>query len=143
MQQKKRPATRLVLRRLLRVVGMFVKSPLGGRAKLLAAALLLLMLCINGMNVLNSYVGRDFMSSIESRNMHAFVYYAWLYAAVFAGSTIVAVFFRFAEERLGLLWRNWLTHRIVGLYIDQRVYLHLDAEGLTNPDQRMTEDVRQ
>ena len=133
-----------MFRRLLHVTGVFLKSSAGGRAKLLLAALLLLMLCINAMNVLNSYVGRFFMSAIERREMANFIYYAWLYAAVFAGTTFVAVFFRFAEERLGLLWRDWLTRRIVGIYIDDRVYLNLEgAGGLTNPDQRMTEDVRQ
>ncbi len=138
------PISSQTFRRLLRVVVMFIKSPLGGRAKLILALLLLLMLAINGMNVVNSYVGRDFMSSIEARDMGGFISFAWLYAGVFACSTVVAVFFRFAEERLGLLWREWLTQRIVGLYIDQRIYLHLEAAGgLSNPDQRMSEDVKQ
>jgi hypothetical protein len=30
------------------------------------------------------------------------------------------VLFRFTEERLGLLWREWLTRRIVRQYIEQR-----------------------
>ncbi|QIF04320.1 SbmA/BacA-like family transporter [Roseimicrobium sp. ORNL1] len=143
MNEKKRSTIRQVFRRLLRVTAMFFKSPVGGRAWFLAGALLVLMLCINGMNVLNSFVGRDFMSSIEARDRSGFVRYAWMYAGVFAGSTVVAVFFRFVEERLGLLWRDWLTHRIVGVYMDERIYLHLHGEGITNPDQRMTEDIRQ
>ena len=68
----------------------------------------------------------------------------WLYVAVFAGSTLTGVFFRFTEERLGLLWRDWLTHRITGNYMDTRLYLNMTGEGaVSNPDQRMTEDVRQ
>ena len=63
---------------------------------------------------------------------------------MFAGSTLVAVFFRFSEERLGLLWRDYLTHRSVGRYIDQRIYLHLGTTaGITNPDQPMSEDIKQ
>jgi putative ATP-binding cassette transporter len=143
MIEKKPSLSRQMFRRLLRVTAMFFKSPVGGRAWMLAAALLVLMLCINGMNVLNSFVGRDFMSSIEAKDRAGFVRYAWMYAAVFAGSTVVAVFFRFVEERLGLLWRDWLTHRVVRIYMDQGTYLHLDAAGITNPDQRMTEDIRQ
>lgn len=132
------------MRRITQSLVIFMNSPVGGKAKLLAAGLLFLMLCINGMNVLNSYVGRYFMSAIESRDMDGFILYAWMFVGVFAGSTLVAVFFRFAEERLGLLWRDWLTHRVAGLYIDQRIYLHLQDDGvITNPDQRMTEDVRQ
>jgi putative ATP-binding cassette transporter len=144
MKEQSKSTRPQVFLRLLRSANMFLKSPVGGRAKGLLAALLFLMLCINGMNVLNSFVGRYFMSAIEKRDMGGFVYYAWLFVAVFAGSTVVAIFFRFAEERLGLLWRDWLTRHIVGIYIDKGVYLNLEgAEGLTNPDQRMSEDVRQ
>ena len=39
-------------------------------------ALLVCMICINGMNVLNSYVGRFFMSAIERKDMGLFIYYA-------------------------------------------------------------------
>lgn len=136
-------ASRQILRQMWRAVAMFLKSPVGGKAKWLAASLLILMLSINGMNVVNSYVGRYFMSSIESKDTSGFVFYAWMYVAVFAASTVVAVFFRFSEERLGLLWRDYLTRRIVGIYIDRRMYLRLEHSAITNPDQRMTEDVRQ
>ncbi len=143
MKEEKVTINRQTVGRLGRVVRMFARSRVGGKAKLLVAALLGLMLCINGMNVLNSFVGRDFMSAIESRDTDGFVHYAWLYVAVFAGSTLVAVFFRFAEERLGLLWRDWLTRRTVDLYIDRRIYLHLaESSSITNPDQRIAEDVR-
>ena len=139
-----KPATNHhTMRRLFGAVANFLRSPVGGKARLLLLCLLLLMLCINGMNVANSYVGRWFMSSIESRDSEGFVRYAWFYVAVFAGSTLTGVLFRFSEERLGLLWRDWLTRRITRAYMDRRLFLRLDGEGaVTNPDQRMTEDVR-
>ncbi len=144
MNGKEVSLNRQIFRRLLRSVGMFLKSSSGGKARWLLGCLLLLMFCINGMNVANSYVGRYFMSAIESRQMGGFIHYAWLYVAVFAASTLVGVLFRFTEERLGLLWRDWLTRRITGAYIDNRIYLNLTGEdAVTNPDQRMTEDVRQ
>jgi putative ATP-binding cassette transporter len=84
------------------------------------------------------------MSAIESRDSDGFVRFAWWYVAVFAASTFVGVMFRFTEERLCLLWRDFLTHRIVTLYIDRGVYLHMSKEGsVSNPDQRITEDIRQ
>jgi putative ATP-binding cassette transporter len=144
MNKPKPSIRRQTFRQLLRAVMMFLKSPVGVKAKWLAASLLVLMLSINGLNVLNSYVGRYFMSSIERRDTAGFVHYAWLYIGVFAVSTLIAAFFRFSEERLGLLWRNFLTHRIVGAYIDQRLFLRLEnAGGISNPDQRITEDVKQ
>jgi putative ATP-binding cassette transporter len=136
--------SREVFRRILRSLGYFLSSPVGGKAKWLLAGLFLLMFGINGMNVVNSFVGRHFMSAIESRDTDGFVRFAWWYVAVFAGSTFVGVMFRFTEERLGLLWRDFLTHRVVGVYLDQGVYLQMSKEGsVSNPDQRITEDVRQ
>lgn len=144
MKKIKPPPRRQFFSQLSGAVMMFLRSSVGAKAKWLGASLLLLMFSINGMNVLNSYVGRYFMSSIEKKDADGFVFYAWMYVGVFAGSTLVAALFRFAEERLGLLWRDFLTRRIVGAYLDQQMYLHLDHSGtITNPDQRMTEDVRQ
>ena len=135
---------RQIIQQLVRAMVIFLKSPVGGKAGWLAAGLLALMLSINGMNVLNSYVGRFFMSSIEKKDTSGFVLYAWMYAGVFAVSTLFAALFRFCEERLGLLWRDYLTRKVVGTYIGTRVYLQLNhSTALTNPDQRMTEDVRQ
>lgn len=128
----------------MHAIGVFLNSHCGGKARLLLAALVVLMLCINGMNVANSYVGRNFMSAIEKRDANGFTHYAWLYAAVFAASTFTGVMFRFTEERLGLLWREFLTHHITRIYMERRLYLLFnDGDTLRNPDQRMTEDVRQ
>ncbi len=143
MKEKKVTLNRQTLRRLRRSIAISLKSPGGGKAKLLLFSLLALVLCINGLNVTNSYVGRYFMSAIEKRDMDGFTHYAWIYAGVFAASTAVAVFFRFTEERLGLLWRETMTKRITSLYIDQRIYLHMEEAGsISNPDQRISEDVK-
>ena len=100
-------------------------------------------LALNGLNVLSSYVGRDFMTAISDRNSAAFLRQAALYVAVFAGLTGVAVLYRFTEERLGLFWRVWLTRRIIRRYLADRTYLHLKKSAtLENPDQRIADDVR-
>jgi vitamin B12/bleomycin/antimicrobial peptide transport system ATP-binding/permease protein len=144
MSQSKAAINRETLRRLFVVICDFLKSPVGRKARLLLLALFGLIIGINAMNVANSFVGRDFMSSIESRNSDAFVRYAWLYVGVFALSTLTGVFFRFTEERLGLLWREWLTRHISDTYIRLKLYQEIEGqESLSNADQRITEDVRQ
>lgn len=121
----------------------FRGSAAGSKALLLFSLLILGSLVISGLNVLNSYVGRDFMSAIEVKDMNGFVRFAVLYGAVFAGQTFVAVLFRFIEERLGLLWREWLTRRCVDSYMANRMYYRLAVEGgVANPDQRIAEDVK-
>lgn len=130
-------------RRFVGAVRNFASCEVRGRAGLLAGALLALLLGINGLNVVNSYVGRDFMTAIEQSDRPGFVREAILYVVVFALSTIAAVLVRFCEERLGLLWRDWLTRRLVRSYLDDRAFHRLSLPGgLANPDQRIAEDVR-
>jgi putative ATP-binding cassette transporter len=125
--------------RFIASVRAFARSEVGGKAKLIFAALILLLCAANALNVANSYVGRNFMSAIAERHMSGFVHQAFLYVGVFAASTIVAVIARFGEERLGILWRENLTRRIVRRYLADGTYHHLDV---ANPDQRISEDVR-
>jgi putative ATP-binding cassette transporter len=120
-----------------------MRSAVGSRVKLLFAALLTLLLAINALNVVNSYVGRDFMTAIEQRSMSGFLTMAALYVGVFAVSTITAVIYRFTEERLGLLWRHWMTRELVERYLQGATYYRLREHAeIPNPDQRIADDVR-
>ncbi len=49
--------------RFLRSVRIFISSEVGGAAKLLTASLVILFFAINALNVLNSFVGRNFMTA--------------------------------------------------------------------------------
>lgn len=138
------PIDRQTWNRLVQGLRAFIQSQdVGFKAKLLFGGLIGLMLALNGLNVLGSYVGRDFFTAVENRNMSGFVGWAAVYVGVFAVLTVVAVIFRFCEERLGLLWREWLTKRLVNRYLDNHVYYRMDTSGeVANVDQRITDDVR-
>jgi putative ATP-binding cassette transporter len=137
------PLDRLTFVRWRRAVSHVLRSEVGGRVKLLFAALLALLLAINGLNVVNSYVGRDFMTAIEQRSMSGFLAKAVLYIGVFALSTFAAVIYRFTEERLGLLWRHWMTRDLVERYLQDATYYRLrERAEIPNPDQRIADDVR-
>jgi vitamin B12/bleomycin/antimicrobial peptide transport system ATP-binding/permease protein len=130
-------------RRFRSAIWTLAKSEQGPKAIFFTVTLLVLMVTINGLNVLNSYVGRDFMSAIESKNMPGFERQALYYVAVFLLSSAVLVFYRFTEERLGILWRVEMTKRFTDAYLSDRTYYKLDsALGVANPDQRISEDVR-
>jgi vitamin B12/bleomycin/antimicrobial peptide transport system ATP-binding/permease protein len=135
--------SRTVAARLVTAIRVFARSEVGPRAKLMFGAILALLLAANGLNVIHSFVNRNLMSAIAERQVGDFVHQAQLTLAVFAGSTIVAVFARFAEERLGLLWREFVTQRCIAAYMDNGAYHRLAMSGeLANPDQRIAEDVR-
>jgi len=143
MNEKQPIIGRQIWIRFVAVVKAFVTSDVGGKALALSLALFALLLGVNGFNVLNSYVGRDFMTAIAERNESAFVMKAALYVGVFAASTVVGVLHRYAEDRLGLLFREWLTRRLTNAYLDKRAYYHLKAGGeIENPDERIADDVR-
>lgn len=141
------PIDRQTWLHLLRAGRNFASSEVGAQARWWFAALVALLLGINGLNVVNSYVSRDFMTAIADRKMVAFVELAILYIAVLAASTAAAVFYRFMEEKLGLLWRHWLTRRLVGAYLQHPTYYrlndHLIANGeVANPDERIAESAK-
>jgi ABC-type uncharacterized transport system fused permease/ATPase subunit len=111
--------------------------------RFLFVLLIVFLFGINGLNVINSYVARDFMTAIEHRDRAGFIWEATVYVGVFAASTLVAVLYRFSEERLALLWREWLTRRLLERYLAQRAYHHLEARAeIANPDQRIADDTR-
>ncbi|MDP4727193.1 MAG: hypothetical protein NWS07_07855, partial [Desulfobacterales bacterium] len=115
----------------------------GRKAKWLIALLIVCMLGINALNVLNSYVGRDFMTAIEDRNRSGFILMALFYIGVFAASTLTGGFYRYTEERFGLMWREWATRRTILVYANKRIYYRLKMAGeIENPDQRIAEDIR-
>jgi putative ATP-binding cassette transporter len=129
--------------RFVRTVRTFAQSEVGWKAKLIFACLVLLLCASNALNVVNSYVSRNFMTAIADRDMSGFVRQAFIYVSVFAALTLVAVIARFGEERLGLLWRDTMTRAIVRRYLAGETYQRLKASGeIANPDQRISEDVR-
>jgi len=120
-----------------------VDPRMGARARLLIIGLISLMLAINGLNVINSYVGRDFMTAIADHDRAGFSKEALRLIGVFALLTFASVMSRYCEESMGLLWRKWMTWRLFELYADHQVFLRLDQTGsVENPDQRIAEDVR-
>lgn len=143
MPNEKIQLIRTTWKRFRGVLRMFVKSDQGPKAVMFATTLGLLMCAITGLNVVNSYVGRDFMSAIEHRNMAVFQKQGLFYVGVFLASTVVLVMYRFTEERLGILWREQLTRKLTEAYLKDRTYYRLDSSnGIANPDQRISDDVR-
>ena len=140
---RQRTPLKVTAARFVRAVANLANSEVGWRAKAIFGALVALLCAVNGLNVVNSYVGRNFMTAITDRDRAEFMRQALYYIAVFAASTVVSVIVRFAEERLGLLWREYLTRRAISSYLADRTYHRLDVSGeLANPDQRIAEDIR-
>jgi len=102
-----------------------------------------LLIAVNGLNVLNSYVGRDFISAVSHRDGRAYWKFAYEYCGVFAASSVGGALLRFSEDRFRVVWREIGTMRLFERYLENHMFLRLiGIEEIDNPDQRMTDDVR-
>jgi putative ATP-binding cassette transporter len=105
--------------------------------------LAVLLLAVNGMNLINSYVMRGFMTALEQRQPSRFYLFGLALAAVFGLATIGEAFQFFTEQRTGLLWRGWLTRHLLDRYLAHRAYHRLSVnQSIDNPDQRISEDIK-
>jgi putative ATP-binding cassette transporter len=121
----------------------FFQSEAGWGARLLLLLLLGFILCLNGLNVVASYMCGGFMTAVEQRQSQQAVTFALLWAGLFVALTVVAVFKAFTEDRLRLWWRTWLTQHLFRRYLAHRAYYRMKGRAdVDNPDQRITEDVR-
>ena len=106
-------------------------------------ALLILALAVGGVQVLMSYAGRDFFTAIANKDSVGYWWNLWLYLGTFALAVPIGVYYRWMEERLGLLWREWMAQHLIKRYFNNRAYYRLrGSESIDNPDQRISEDVR-
>jgi putative ATP-binding cassette transporter len=128
---------------LVRVGKPYFVSEARGQAFALLGVLLALLLSISALDVVNSYVARDFMTAIADRLPRRFVWLALLYVGVFAASTTVGAFARYTELRLGLRWREWLTGHLIHRYLANHALFRVNrTPEIDNPDQRISEDIR-
>jgi putative ATP-binding cassette transporter len=124
-----------------------VRSEVGRKATWMFVSLIGMLVAINGLNIVNSYVGRDFMTAIAERNTRSYLYEAALYIGVFGVLTVVAVILRYTEESLAFLCRDWMTREFVALYMKCPTYYRMNdaslaASGVEHPDQRIADDVK-
>ncbi|CAN5839879.1 ABC transporter ATP-binding protein/permease [soil metagenome] len=121
----------------------FFASERRRKARGLLFGLLALSLSVGAIQVLMSYAGRDFMTAIANKNPAAYWRNLGLYLGTFALAVPVGVFYRWIEERLALLWREWMAQHLIKRYFNNRAYYRLrGSESIDNPDQRISEDVR-
>jgi putative ATP-binding cassette transporter len=93
--------------------------------------------------LLISYAGRDFMTAISEKKPGDYWKFLALYLGTFALAVPIGVYYRWVEERLALLWREWMAQHLVKRYFNNRAYYRLrGSESVDNPDQRISEDVR-
>src|SRR5215469_15066855 len=117
------------LSRFLLIPRLFFLHEAGWLGIALLALLPTLVLIVKGLDIRNSYVWADLITSATDSKADLVCHFALLYAAVFACSSVVAAFLRFTEELLGLRWRDWLTRHLSDRYLARRAYHRIKESG--------------
>lgn len=88
-------------------------------------------------------MGRDFFDALTLKNAPRFYQELQRYLVAFVVASVVVALYRYAEERLALIWRRWLSLKLMGMYFGNRAYYRIGTESLIdNPDQRIEADIR-
>ncbi|MEA5417419.1 ABC transporter ATP-binding protein/permease [Synechococcus sp. BA-132 BA5] len=112
---------------------------------LLLGVIALLILVINGINVGISFIARNIENALVAYKAEEF----WKIVAIYAFCLVLALPIRAIQSylipKLGLLWREWLSGRMLGRYLTNRAYYVLNpndesVEEIDNPDQRISQD---
>jgi len=112
---------------------------------LLLGAIALLVLVINAINVGISFIARNVDNALVGYDQTGF----WKVVAVYAFCLVLALPIRglqtYLIPKLGLLWRQWLSERLLERYMSNRAYYLINPNDETggeidNPDQRITQD---
>ncbi len=108
--------------------------------------LLFLLFVVNGLNVILSFAFRLIDNALNNRNPDIFWQNMIIYGIVLVVAIPIIVAYRYLRQKLGLLWREWLTKHFLNRYFNQRAYYELDSNSINtaidNPDQRITQDIK-
>jgi len=114
---------------------------------LLLGVIALLLLVLNGINVGISFIARNIDNAQVAYDEQGF----WRIISIYGFCLILALPIRTLQNyiipKLGLLWREWLSKRLLDRYMSDRAYYQLNPNDesnaeVDNPDQRISEDAR-
>lgn len=115
------------------------------KAFFLLGCIIALTLGVVYMLVLLNQWNNSFYSALQNHDakkiFDELIHFSWL-AAIYI---LLAVYSYYLQQTLILNWRRWLTTRFIDIWLQNKTYYNLQMFGkdTDNPDQRISEDVRQ
>ena len=115
------------------------------KAFFLLGCIIALTLGVVYMLVLLNQWNNSFYSALQNYDakkiFDELIHFSWL-AAIYI---LLAVYSYYLQQTLILNWRCWLTTRFIDIWLQNKTYYNLQMFGkdTDNPDQRISEDVRQ
>jgi putative ATP-binding cassette transporter len=137
----------------------FMTSEEKWSARGLLVAIIAMNLTLVGLSVVLSFWRREFYNALQDKDWMAFLELLFLYrntpsgllpgfCEVAAVHIILAVYSVYVNQLLQIRWRRWMTRKFLDEWLADRAYYHISltrdpgAIGTDNPDQRVSEDLR-
>ncbi len=131
-------------------------------AWLLLIVIVAMNLSLVGMQVVLSYWNNAFTNTFQTKDWNAFLSLLFTYSHTESGFVMpgflyiatvyitIAVYARYLQQWLSIRWRRWMTSRVLDDWLSDQAYYRIGlrsagtgvSDGTDNPDQRVSEDVR-
>jgi len=108
-------------------------------------SLIVLTVMQMGLAVIITEWSAALFNALEQHSMSGLLKQVALLILIFAGSMAVTVTHLKIKRRLQVDWRNWLTERVIGQWMDKAHHYqvtHIQTASHDNPDGRIAEDIR-
>jgi len=113
----------------------------------LLGLLVVLTIASGSFQVWESVQRGEFISALAARDPERFQQALLTFIGILLATALLLSFVAFLRDTLGLRWRQGLTHQFLEDYLGDRHYYRLTlpstAPEVDNPDQRLSEDIRQ
>lgn len=137
----------------------FMTSTERWSARGLLLAIIAMNLTLVGLSVIFSFWRREFYNTLQDKDLGAFLDLIFLYRNTPSGlipgfcelaavHIVLGVYSVYVHQLLQIRWRSWLTREFLAEWLADRAYYNISltsdraAIGTDNPDQRISEDLR-
>jgi vitamin B12/bleomycin/antimicrobial peptide transport system ATP-binding/permease protein len=113
--------------------------------RLLLAAVIAIELSIVGLTVLFNTWNNVFYNALQNRDWNAFVTQLIYFCFIAGALVVLAVYQLYLNQWLQIRWRRWLTRAYLDHWLEgaNHYRMQLLGDAADNPDQRISEDIRQ
>jgi len=114
---------------------------------ILLGLIVFMLLAVNGINAGIGFIARDLTNALVQKQQSNFYLILTVYACCFLVALPIRVSQFYLTQKLGLIWRDWLSRGLIADYMHNRAYYVLNpndevATDVDNPDQRITDDTK-
>jgi vitamin B12/bleomycin/antimicrobial peptide transport system ATP-binding/permease protein len=119
------------------------EDKLAGRT--LLAAVIAIQLAMVGNDVLVNQWRNRFYNALQEKDWNGFVREMIVFCVLAAIGILLAVYQTYLNQWLQIRWRKWMTTKYLGEWMHDANYyrMELQGEAADNPDQRVSDDVKQ